>query len=274
MGSKVMQTAVGSPMRRVLAWRKNIPGRLISIISVTVFIVTWELVVRIKNIPELLLPSPSVIGMELIEVSQKGLLWGPLGESMLALAIGLSGALVTGVCLGVWIGTSNTAELISTPYMWALRATPRIAIAPLVLIWAGFGLSAKVLMVFLSVSIIVMLIVQEGVKTVDVTLILVARSFGASRIDILRKVIVPFILPSIANAIRNGVAMGVVAVLVVEMFSTAGGIGSQIKRANDSYDSPRMFAFIFVLIVTSLTLITLSRRLEDYISRWREEAYV
>ncbi len=273
MGSIAVQTTVGSPMSRLLAWSKTITGQFTSIISLTVFIITWELVVRINNINELLLPSPSVIGMELIEVSQKGLLWGPLGETMLALAIGLVGALITGVCIGIWVGTSNVADLISTPYLWALRATPRIAIAPLVMIWAGFGLKAKVLMVFLSVTVIVLLIVQEGVQTVDVTLLRVARSFGASHIDILTKVIVPFILPSIANAIRNGIGMGFVAVLVVEMFSAAGGIGSQIKRASASYDSPRMFAFIFVLVVSSLTLITLSRRFENYVSRWREEAY-
>ncbi len=274
MDSIAVQPAVGSLLSRLLARSKTAAGRLTSVISLIVFMAVWELVVRVQEIHELLLPSPSVIGLELIEVSQKGLLWGPLGETFSALAVGLVAGLIVGISVGMLVGTSSILDLLSTPYLWALRATPRIAIAPMVMIWAGFGFEAKVLMVFLSVTVVVLLIVQEGVKTVDDTLIRVARSFGASRKNILVQVIAPYIAPVIANAIRNGIGMGLVAVLVVEMFSAVGGIGSQVRRAQASYDSPRMFGFILVLIVVSLTLITLARRLETYVSRWREEAYV
>ena len=109
---------------------------------------------------------------------------------------------------------------------------------------------------------------------VDQTLIRVAQSFGGSRKEIYLKVVFPATLPFIANAIRNGIGMGIVAILVVEMFSAAGGIGSQVIRASNSYNGPRMFAFILVLVVISLGLITLGRRLEAYASRWREEMYV
>lgn len=273
MDSAIVQPSAGLT-GRFANWSRMAAGRWTSVVSLIVFFVTWELVVRIFKINELLLPAPSVVGLELIEVSQKGLLWGPLAETLQALAVGLAAALVVGVVLGVLIGSTAILDLLSTPYLWALRSTPRIAIAPLVMIWVGFRFEAKVFMVFLSASVVVMLIVQEGVKTVDETLVRVARSFGAKRREILAHVIAPYILPFIANAIRNGIGMGMVAVLVVEMFSAVGGIGSQVKRANDSYDSPRMFAFILVLIVVSLTLITLSRRLETFVSRWREEAYV
>jgi NitT/TauT family transport system permease protein len=239
-----------------------------------VFLVAWELVVRTLRINELLLPAPSRIAMELVEVSGKGFLWGPLGESLEALALGLVMGVVVGVGLGMLIGASSRLESLTMPYLWALRATPRIALAPLVMIWLGFRLEAKVFLVFLSVSIIVMLIVLESVKTVDGSLIRVARSFGANRKDIVTKVITPYILPSIATGIRNGIGFGFVSVLVVEMFSAVGGLGAQVRRARDSYDSPRMFAFILVLIVVSLALINLSRRFEAHVSRWREEAYV
>ncbi|OGR90272.1 MAG: hypothetical protein A2V88_08575 [Elusimicrobia bacterium RBG_16_66_12] len=273
MDSAAVQPPAGLP-GPFAAWSRTAAGPWTSVVSLIVFIVVWELAVRIFDIHELLLPAPSVVGLELIEVSQKGLLWGPMAETLSALAVGLVASLIVGVGLGVLIGSTAFLDLLSTPYLWALRSTPRIAIAPLVMIWLGFGFEAKVWMVFLSAMVVVMLIVQEGVKTVDETLVRVARSFGARRLDIMVHVITPYILPFIASAIRNGLSMGMVAVLVVEMFSAVGGIGAQVRRANDSYDSPRMFAFILVLIVVSLTLIALSRRLETSVSRWREEAYV
>jgi NitT/TauT family transport system permease protein len=88
------------------------------------------------------------------------------------------------------------------------------------------------------------------------------------------KIVLPYILPFVANAVRNGIGIGIVAVLVVEMFSATGGLGSQVMRASNSYDGPRMFAFILVLMAVSLILIALSRRLETYVSQWREDAYV
>jgi len=255
-------------------WRKSAAEQVPTLISLVVLLLIWEAAVRYFRIHPLLLPAPSVIGAELIEISNRGLLWGPLADTLLALAVGLAASLLIGVPVGVFIGASRVADLLSTPYMWALRATPRIAIAPLIAIWVGFGFGAKFWMVFLSSAITVMLITQEGVKTVEQGLVQVARSFGASRRDIYLKIVLPYILPFVANAVRNGIGIGIVAVLVVEMFSASGGLGSQVMRASNSYDGPRMYAFILVLMTVSLALIALSRRLENYVSQWREEAYV
>lgn len=257
--------------RRLLTASESTAGRFATATSLVVLILLWEILVRVFNLNPLFLPTPTVIASELIEVSEKGLLWGPLLDSMQALAVGLSMGVVLGVPLGILFGASRMLDLISTPYLWGLRATPRIAIAPLLVIWVGFGFTAKVLMVFLSATAVILLITQEGVKTVDESLIRVARSFGAKRGSIYLKVVFPFILPFIANGIRNGIGLGMVALLVVEMFSVSGGIGRQVMRASHSYDGPRLFAFVLVLTVISLGLITLSRRLEAHVSRWREE---
>lgn len=255
-------------------WRKGAADQLPTLVSLAVLILVWEAAVRYFRINDLLLPAPSAVGLELIEVSNRGLLWKPLWETLVALAVGLGASLLFGIPVGILIGASRVMDLLSTPYMWALRATPRIAIAPLIAIWVGFGFGAKFWMVFLSAAITVMLITQEGVKTVDQGLVQVARSFGASRRDIYLKIVLPYILPFVANAIRNGIGIGIVAVLVVEMFSASGGLGSQVMRASNSYDGPRMFAYILVLLAMSLSLIAISRRLESYVAQWREEAYV
>ena len=242
--------------------------------SVVLLVLAWEFLVNLLQIHPLLLPAPSVIGAELFEISERGLLWAPLAETMQALFVGVGLSLVVGIPVGVVIGATGLLDLLSTPYLWALRATPSIAIAPLLVIWVGFGFDAKVLMVFLSAGVMVMMITLEGVKTVDESLVRVARSFGADRKAIYKNVVFPYIMPYIANAVRNGIGAGIVGVLVVEMFNAPGGIGAQVRRASHSYDGPRMFAYIIILIVISLALISLSRRLEAYVSRWREEVYV
>jgi NitT/TauT family transport system permease protein len=253
-------------------------GRLLDrravIVSVITFMILWELIARITNINPMFLPTPSSVGLELIEISNKGLLWGPLWESGQALIVGLAISIVVGVPLGILFGAINILDMLSTPYMWALRATPRIAIAPLLAIWAGFGFTAKLWMIFLSAGILIMLITQEGVKTVDQNLVRVARSFGANRLKVYSKVVFPFILPFIANAIRNGIGMGIVGLLIIEMYSSGGGFGYQVMRASYTHDGPRLYGLILVLMTVSLLLVSISRRLEMYVSRWREEAYV
>lgn len=242
--------------------------------SVVLLILIWEFAVRLFDIHPLLLPAPSIVGAEFFEISERGLLWAPLAETMKALFVGVGLSLLVGIPLGVIIGATGLLDLLSTPYLWALRATPSIAIAPLLVIWVGFSFDAKVIMVFLSAGVMVMMITLEGVKTVDEGLVRVARSFGADRKAIYKSVVLPYIVPYIANAVRNGIGAGIVGVMVVEMFNAPGGIGAQVRRASHSYDGPRMFAYIIILILISLALIALSRRLEAYASRWREEAYV
>jgi ABC-type nitrate/sulfonate/bicarbonate transport system permease component len=181
---------------------------------------------------------------------------------------------VAGVLLGLLIGGSSWLDLLAGPYLYGWFATPRIALAPLIVLWFGFGLSPKVLLVFISALLPVILSCKDGVQTVDESLIRAARAFGARRLDIFRHVVVPFTLPFIANGIRNGIARGFVGLLIIEMTVGSGGIGTQVIRAMRTFNTARMFAFVFVLVITALTLITLSRKLEARVSRWREQVYI
>ena len=115
---------------------------------------------------------------------------------------------------------------------------------------------------------------KEGVQTVDESLVRAARSFGAGRLDVFRRVVVPYTLPFIANGIRNGIARGFVGLLIIEMTVGRGGIGREVIVSMGNFNTARMFAFTAVLMVTALVLIALSRKLEAYASRWREEVYL
>lgn len=258
-------TAAGSRLLRVL--RARLPGFL----ALIGFILLWQLVIVVFDPSPILFPGPVPVWQALMDAIADGSLLRDSINSFTALAIGLGSALAVGVPLGLWIGMSPTMNLITSPYLWAFFATPRLALAPLVIVWAGFELS-KVWLVFLSAVIPVILSCKDGVLTTDSSLVTAARSFGAGRVALFAKVIAPSTLPFIASGIRNGISRGLVGLLVVEMLvSGREGIGTSAMRAMRAFDTPRMFAFVLVIIVAALVLISLSKRVESYASRWREE---
>ena len=243
-------------------------------VSFAAFVVLWHLVVVVTDIEPILLPSPGSVVDQFLEVWREGLLLPAIWSSLRPLFVGLAAAIVVGIVLGLVIGSSRWLDLIAAPYLWGFFATPRIAMAPLVILWFGFYFEAKTFLVFLSAVLPVTLSCKEGVQTVDESLVRSARSFGASRLDLFRNVVIPYTLPFIANGVRNGISRGFVGLLIIEMTVGSGGIGTQVMRSMRQFNTDRMFAFVAVLVLTALILITLSRKLEARLSRWREEIYV
>lgn len=244
---------------------------LTPVVSLVSFVVLWQLMIMVFRPNEILFPGPLAVVSELVEVARIGLLWPAFFDSMRALVIGLGLALIAGPVLGLLIGLSRYANLIAGPYLWAYFATPDIAIAPLVVLFLGFGIATKVWMIFVAASVPLMLSCKEGVQNVDASLLRVARSFGASKASLFRAVIVPGTIPFIASGVRNAIARGFVGLLVVEILVGSGGLGTEVMRAARQFDAARTFAFILVLVIIALGLISLSKRLEAYTSRWREE---
>jgi ABC-type nitrate/sulfonate/bicarbonate transport system permease component len=256
------------------ALRKRLGGRLTGVLSFVSFIVLWQMIVVATDISPILLPSPGSVVDQFVEVWQLDLLLPSIGESLSALAVGLAVALVVGVVLGLAIGAFRWLDLLASPYLYGMFATPTIALMPLFVLWLGFGSSIKTLLVVIGALVPLTLSVKEGVQTVDESLLQAARSFGAGRFDLFRKVVVPFTLPFIANGIRNGISRGFVGLLIVEMRVGSGGIGTEVMRSMRTFNTARMFAYVAVLVITALTLIMLSRKFEARISRWREKVYV
>ena len=238
------------------------------------FVVIWQSVIWIFDPEPVLLPGPGAVWTAFLDAISDGTLWPAVTDSMSAMMVGLLLSLVVGIPLGLLIGMSPTTDLLTSPYLWGFFAMPRIALAPLLILWLGFGTQTKVTLVFLSAVIPLMLSCKDGVQTADQSLIDAARSFGANRFDVFGRVIVPGTLPFIASGVRNGISRGFVGLLVIELTVGSGGIGTQVMRSMRNFDTARMFAFAAVLIVFAMVLIGISRRVENYASRWREEVKV
>ena len=258
-------------VRRVPTWERVLRNRLPGVLSFIGFIAIWQLLIVIFDPDPILFPTPGQVADEFVEAARDGTMWPAFTDSMSALGIGLLLALVTGVPLGLMIGMSPTTDLLTSPYLWGFFAMPRIALAPLMILWFGFGLEVKVWLVYLSAVIPLILSCKDGVQTADASLIQAARSFGANRLNMFAKVIAPSTLPFIASGIRNGISRGFVGLLVIELTVGSGGIGSEVMRSMRDFNTARMFAFASLLVIVALVLISASRQLERVASRWREE---
>lgn len=245
--------------------------RLQGLALLAAFVVVWQLIIVVSDISPMLFPTPWSVVVEIREVSESGLLLTAMKATLYALGVGFVIGAVGGLLFGILVGMSPKIDAVTQPYMWGLFTTPDIAFVPIVVIWFGFGDTTKILMVALGVAIPMAIAVRDGARTLDESTMRAAISFCASRGDLLRKVVVPGILPSVASGVRNGIAKGFTGVLVVEMTVGTTGLGRQVMYAMIQFDIARMFAFIVVLVVLAVTLIMLSKWFETFTSRWREE---
>ena len=269
-------TAATAPTRRPAKRQQSWPERLLrkrgpGVLAFIAFIGLWQLAILIFDPNPILFPSPGEVWDAWLQAAADGSMWEATANSAYAMAVGLAISLVVGVPLGLWIGMSPTADLITSPYLWGFFAMPRIALAPLMILWLGFTTDVKIWLVVLSAVIPIMLSCKDGVQTTDESLVRAARSFGANKFQLFAKVIGPSTLPFIASGIRNGISRGFVGLLVIELTVGTGGIGTEVIRSSRDLDTARMFAFTATLIAGALLLVSLSRRLENYASRWREE---
>ncbi len=241
-----------------------------TVLNVVMFFTVWELVARAKVVSRLLLPPVSAIVAEFVKLAQSGQLIDHLTFSASTLTVGFLIATGTGVPIGLMLGASKTMERILGPYMWALFSTPRLALLPLITVAMGFGFAPKVLLIFLAAFFVIAIDTWAGVKTVEPSLIRAARVFGATRVQIFTKVVVPYTLPFIVNGLRVGVTRAIITALVAEMIASSRGLGYIVVRSMDSFNTARMFSMVLLLVFSSLTIVTCLRWVEVRVAPWRE----
>jgi len=252
---------------------------VVTAVNLTIFFCIWELFARSGAINALFLPTAS--GM--FETLWHGLttsappgavVSGSIADhlffSMRNLAIGLLIAIVIGVPAGLLMGGNRYVETILSPYVWALASLPRIALVPLFILFLGFTVKMQVTIIVLSAVFPIMINSWAGVKTTEKSLLAAAKVFGASRRELYMKVVFPYTLPFIISGIQQGVGRGLVGLIIAEVFGGADGLGYLIQRAADTFNSPLLFAVLFVLVIVSLSLVQLTRWLEARVAPWRK----
>lgn len=234
--------------------------------SVVAGLLVWEIYGRALH--SAILTYPSAILHAFVDVVRNGELQFYLSSSLLVLALGLALAIVVGIPVGILMGRMAVVEDILDPYVNALYATPLVAAIPLVVLWLGFQVKAKVALVFLFCVFPVLLNTYHGVKHTDAKLVEVARSFCSREWQLWRDLIVPSAVPFIVAGIRLAIGRGLVGMVVAEFYTSISGLGYMIVQYANTFRMDRLFVPIVVLMVLGVGLTGLLRSLEQRIAPW------
>jgi NitT/TauT family transport system permease protein len=256
-----------APPRRSV-WRRN-ENVLLGSLSMLIFLVLWEAVVRAGLVNPLFSSSPSRIVAAAVEMFADGSIWGHLRVSATEFFSGFALAIVVGVPLGILMGWYSRVNAVLEPFVSALYATPRIALLPLVVIWFGIGLASKVAIVFLGAIFPILVNTITGVRTIDADFIKVARSFGASDRQMFATVALPSSVPMLLTGLRLGLGHALVGIVVGEMYGATQGLGYLIAVAGARFQTDKVMVGIILIAGLGVALTELLRAIERRFERWR-----
>jgi NitT/TauT family transport system permease protein len=239
--------------------------------AVLVTLAIWQAFWSAGRISPLFMSGPSAIARQFYESSVRGTLLSDIAYSGRNFAVGFAMALIAGVVLGVIIGWYRRVRLLADPFVNALYATPRIAMVPLIIIWFGIGMWSKVFIVFLSAFFPILVNTIGGVRTIDADLLRAARAYCASDWQIFTTLALPGSVPFILTGVRQGVALGLIGVVVGEMFGGSQGIGFMVAYGGQTFATDTLFVGVVIIACGGVLLTALAERLERRFSRWRPE---
>jgi ABC-type nitrate/sulfonate/bicarbonate transport system permease component len=236
--------------------------------SVVAVILLWEFFGRDVN--PLFLSYPSAIARATVQLLAAGEFQRQALGSLQVYAVGLSAALALGIFLGLLMGRYRLAEYLLDPYVYALDATPRVALIPLLLLWFGLGASARIAVVFLSGIFPVLMNTFSGVRTVSADLVEVGRVYGAREGKIFTKIIIPASLPFIMAGIRLAVGRALIGIITAEMFAAVTGLGALLIRYSSALATDKFFVPVIFLSLLGVILSRAVEALEKKMAPWKK----
>lgn len=218
--------------------------------------------------------SPSRIAIRLFEQIVSGEILPHVALTVAEALAGLVIGVVAGMAFGLLLGVNRTLGAVFEPFIMAVNSLPRVALGPLIVMFFGIGPSAKIVLAFSLVVVVVMLNTFEGVRSIDPRLLHVMTMLKASRWQVFVKCLLPNSVPWVFSAVRASIAFAIIGVLVGEFISARAGIGYLIDRASGAFDITGILTPLIVLMVVAVTLDLAIQRLNTHVLRWRTDPRV
>jgi NitT/TauT family transport system permease protein len=255
-----------SPLERILA---TPAGRIVArLVVVGAVLALWQFV-PVSRGTKFWLSSPSQILATLWGWIADGSLWGHLGATLLVMALGYVIGVASGIVTGLVLGFLPRIHRVLSPYIAGLYALPKIALAPLFIIVFGIGVTSKVALVAITVFFLLLTNTIDGVRDVDRDLVRQLSLMGATRLETIRKVLIPAALPWIFTGMRISVRYAFTNTLLAELIAANRGLGFLIEYNSGNFNATGAYAAILVLVLFSVTLTELLMRVEKTMSRAR-----
>jgi NitT/TauT family transport system permease protein len=251
-------------------WRRGIGDRaadlLLPLLASIVVLAVWAAIVRIFDVPDYLLPAPQDVARRIIK--EWPLLWQHGTYTLLSVLTGFAAGVVIGVPLAFAIVLSRGMERVAMPFLVMSQTIPKVAIAPILVVWLGFGILPKIAIVFLISFFPIVVSTVVGLKSVETDMIDLVRSMGARTLKIMLRVRGPSALPQMFAGFKIAVCLAVVGAIVGEFVGSDRGLGFLLLTSTGTLDGTLVWSALFVLIAMGVTLFAIVSKLERLAIPW------
>jgi sulfonate transport system permease protein len=231
-----------------------------------VLLIVWEIVGPF--ISPIFFTYPSKIAVAFYDLTLSGELPYYLGQSLEVMVYGLSVALIVGIPLGIAMARFRRLDWALDLPINALYATPLVAVVPLLVLWFGIYLKAKIIVVFLFAVFPVLINTYQGVRECDKNMLEVAKSFRSGEWAMWQDVLMPFAVPYIIAGIRLAIGRGLIGMIIAEFYTTISGLGFMITRYANVFEMDKVFVPVIVLMVLGVSLTSLLKWAGRRLAPW------
>jgi NitT/TauT family transport system permease protein len=244
--------------------------RILPALSIVVFLVSWQQLVDLRNIPPIYLPSPLAIMHALISMVEDGSLFYNLAATMLRIMVGFLLAAIVGIVVGIVMGVSRIFERIADPWIAALYPLPKISLIPLLIIWLGTGEAYKIVISAVTAFFPIVMSTYAGVRQVDRGLVKAAEDLGANRRQTQLSVVLPAAIPTIFAGLQLGMGVTIILVVAAEMIggSSQGGMGNLLIQAGQVLETEKVFAALITLTLMGAVIMKGQQWLDRKLTPW------
>lgn len=241
--------------------------------GIVAIVLLWQVGAATGFLPQRYTSSPTAVIATAARLLANGELIHDTSVTLIEFSIGMAAAVSVGIPVGLAAGWYRRFQYALEPYLAALYATPSLALLPLLVLWFGIGIRSTTVLVVISAFFPIVINVMQGVKTVDVALLRMARSFGAGQGRIFREIVLPATVPFLASGLQLGVARGLIGVIVGEMYAASnGGLGYMIAVSGSTLAVDQMFVAVVIVTAIGILLLGATRGFERRLQHWKPRA--
>lgn len=262
-----MMSITGQPSRRTRLDRVLVPVCRLLVLAAALGL--WQLAANRGWISDSRYASPAAIWDELVKLSRRGDLWRNVRATLTAMLLALVIAVPTGILAGLALAAFPFVDRVLSVFLVPINSIPRIALAPLFIVWFGLTISAKVALAGSIVFFMVLFNARAGIKNVDPDMIVVSRLLTVPRWQIFAKVVLPASVPTIFAGIRLAVTYSLLGVVASEMIAARSGLGLLIVRFGSQFNVAGVFAVLTIFVAIAIALGFVLDLVERRLLRWQ-----
>jgi NitT/TauT family transport system permease protein len=249
--------------RTLLVWA-------LRLVALAALLLVWHFAVKLGYVPEFFVSTPSKTAVFLWQYVASGQLWIDGWYTAYETIIGFVIGSAAGVVAGLLLARFPTADAVLGPFLNGFNAMPRVALAPLFILWFGIGPESKIVLAISLVFFITLVNTQAGARATEADLMMMAKAMGANPRQSYLKVVLPYAIPSIFAGLRLAAVYALLGTVVGEMLAGQNGWGRQVTYYSQTFDVSGVFGLLIVLAVFSILLNYLMVLVERWLLKWKQ----